>query len=152
MNLKITAGVLLIAFSLVSLGVLIGKEMSPAPDSASKKPDIPTNGLIVYYFHATKRCDACNTIERLTKDVLSTKFSAEMQNGSLVFKSINYQEPGNEKYPLNYKFSANSIILSKIKNVQEEIFYNLSAIWQLYTDEPKFREYIEENVKATLEE
>lgn len=51
-----------------------------------------SNKVEVYYFHYTRRCMTCNTVESETKKALSELYPAQMQSGAITFKSVNLDE------------------------------------------------------------
>lgn len=46
----------------------------------------------VYYFHYTRRCVTCNTVESETKKHLETLYPELVKNGKISFTSINLEE------------------------------------------------------------
>lgn len=51
-----------------------------------------SNKVEVYYFHYTRRCMTCNTVESETKKALSELYPAQMQSGAVTFKSLNLDD------------------------------------------------------------
>lgn len=58
--------------------------------------------LQIYYFHTTRRCPTCNSIEDNIKQVLESDFKNEIERGIINFKSLNVEDAENkglaEKY------------------------------------------------------
>ncbi len=46
----------------------------------------------VYYFHNTRRCFTCNTVEKVAKEAVKSGFAKEMGNGIITFQSLNIEE------------------------------------------------------------
>lgn len=40
----------------------------------------------VLYFHGKQRCVTCNTIEKLTKEVIDKDFAQQLKDGKVVFQ------------------------------------------------------------------
>jgi len=118
-----------------------------ASDSDTAKPD---EQLVVYYFHTNFRCKSCTTIEKYTREAVTTGFRDQLDNGRIALKIINVEEAGNEHFSDDYKLYTKSVILSDVKNGKEAKWKNLEKVWTLLGDEKKFIEYIQTEVKALL--
>ena len=46
----------------------------------------------VYYFHFTRRCVTCNTVEAETKKDLEVLYSEQLKAGTMTFKGVNLDE------------------------------------------------------------
>ncbi|GAB4150136.1 MAG: hypothetical protein Kow00107_00570 [Planctomycetota bacterium] len=154
--MKKAVGFLLIAFSVFSLGYLTGRETAPVAGSeaapvSTQNSESPAKVLNVYYFHVTKRCNACKTIEKYTKEVLEERFSEQLKDGSIRFHSINYDLPENKHYVDDYGFSFNTVFLSKVENGVEVDFWNLSEIWNHYKDRDDYMNYVESEIRNFIE-
>ena len=81
---------LLLGFALISIGFAAGKHAARTGGKGEAVADI-TDGsgnaepsaVVVYYMHATFRCVTCNTIERMTRELLDTEFADEITAGSV---------------------------------------------------------------------
>jgi hypothetical protein len=107
--------------------------------------------LIVYYFHTTMRCPTCHKLETLAKSEVEAYFADAIKSGTLEWKTINVEEPGNEHFGDDYKLYTKSVIVSTVKDGKELSWKNLDKIWQLVYDEGRYRQYIRDEVKACLE-
>src|SRR5512135_1005505 len=85
MRPKTIATGLLLAFVVLSIGVLVGKELRPgatrtegvAPPAsriAQAKAGIPAPRVIAYYFHGTARCVTCKKIEAFAREAIGESF------------------------------------------------------------------------------
>ena len=52
----------------------------------------------VYYFHRTKRCATCTSIEKVVKETLDTEYKKELKSGDVVFKSVDFQADTEHSY------------------------------------------------------
>jgi len=74
--------------------------------------ETPTNAILnVYFFHLTERCDACTAIEENTRKVLAKYFSEQLNNGKIVFRSINIEKRENKNIAEKYQVSYTSLLL-----------------------------------------
>jgi small redox-active disulfide protein 2 len=140
---------LLVAASVI---FVIAREMKPAGGSCcpgGATPAIPATPpaaagtLVVYYFHGTQRCFTCNKIESLTRSAIESKYAAELASGSLVFKSVNVDEPANEHFIQDFQLSTRSVVMQK-----DGKYERFDAVWTLVGQPEKFIAYIQDGVAA----
>ncbi len=62
-------------------------------NSENSSETIAEGKVEVYYFHFTRRCVSCVTVQQTTEKVLAEHYSEEMENGSLVYHEINLSDP-----------------------------------------------------------
>ncbi len=67
--------------------------------------------LIVYYFHATHRCNTCAEIERITTLLLNESFSDQLETGVIKFSSIDYEAPENKDLVNRYYAYGSTLLL-----------------------------------------
>jgi len=98
--------------------------------------------VIVYYFHTTSRCPTCYKIEQYTQEAVEQYFNEEILAGTLIFKTINFDEKENKHFIKDYQLYTKSVVISMIKEGKEVKFNNLTKIWEYVRDKEKFYEYI----------
>jgi hypothetical protein len=108
--------------------------------------------VIAYYFHGTYRCITCRTIEKYSKEAIENYFSDELNNGKLIFKSINVEEPENRHFIQNYQLFTRSLVLSLVKKDKEIKWKVLPDVWKYYRDKTKFFQYVKNEVEKFLKE
>lgn len=120
--------------------------------SASDTASIPDGEAVVvaYYFYTTQRCANCIKIETYTKEAVETGFADEMQNGKLVWRMINTDQPENEHFLAEYKLYTKSVILSDVHGGKEMRWKNLDKIWMLLRDKDEFQKYVRAEVAGFL--
>jgi hypothetical protein len=107
--------------------------------------------IVVYYFHGNARCPTCFKLESYAKSEVEADFAVAIKKGTLEWKTINTEDKGNEHYESDYKLYSKSVIISIQENGKETSWKNLDKIWEVVHEEPKYREYIKNEVKACLE-
>lgn len=152
---KITAN-LLMAFVLVSIGFIAGKETvlrseitgaeSPAQDPAEQ---LSGDKVILYYMHATFRCFTCNSIESMAKEVVETDFAEALADGRLEWQVVNFQE--NTALGRQYGVGTSTLVISKIQDGKEVQFQRLDEVWQKISNPQAFKQYVDEMVKLYLD-
>ncbi|MFC1477266.1 nitrophenyl compound nitroreductase subunit ArsF family protein [candidate division KSB1 bacterium] len=106
---------------------------------------------IVYYFYTNVRCASCMKIENNTKRIVANQFSDMLEDGTIVWKMINTDEPGNHHYIDKYQLYTKSVVLVKIRNGEEVSWKNLDRVWRLLNDDDEYREYITGEIRSFSE-
>ncbi len=106
----------------------------------------------IMYFHATVRCHGCLTIEANINNSVNSLYSNELKDSSFTLTSIDFLQPENEHFQDDYKFDAQTLIISKKVNGKEVKWKNLDKIWDFSSDYEKFRKYIEEEISNFIKE
>ena len=84
-------------------------------DAQKKKPGKAGNTLSdkveVYYFHYTRRCVTCNTVETETKKALETLYPELVKQGKITFASVNLEDAGSKAVAEKCKASGQSLLV-----------------------------------------
>lgn len=112
----------------------------------------PENLVIVYYFHGNFRCPTCLKIEQHAKEAVEKNFKQELSSGKVIFKAINVDEKKNEHFIHGYQLYTKSLVISLVKNGNEEKYENLSKIWEYVRNKDKFFEYVKSKIIDYLKE
>ncbi|MFI3290902.1 MAG: nitrophenyl compound nitroreductase subunit ArsF family protein [Opitutales bacterium] len=137
---------LLLAFVIISLGYVVYRESSsPTPSQCCTNENVSSDTLVVYYFHGNKRCFSCNNIESFTKKTLEEKFKAKLEDSSIIFKSINIEEPQNEHFIKDFALPSRCVVLQK-----GDKFERLEKVWEYAKNEEAMLPYIENSINNFL--
>ena len=85
-------------------------------DSNTKAADIS-----VYYFHFTRRCVTCTSVENITKDVLEKDY-----NKAIAFKSVNLDDQEGQKLAEQFNVSGQTLII--VKNGEQTNLTNFAFL------------------------
>lgn len=88
-------------------------------NTPTAKSGISKDYIEVLYFHGKQRCITCNTIEKLTKEVLDKDFVQQLKDGKIVFKIIDISKKENEKIAEKYEVTWSSLFVNKWKGGKE---------------------------------
>lgn len=141
--LFVVSSVAYTVFREVRRGGLNGKSGTAA---ASKNLQVKSDVLVVYYFHGTQRCMTCNKIEALAQTAISSKFAKEMADGTVVFRSVNLDEPVNEHFIADFQLASRTVVMQK--NGKHEKF---DSVWTLVREPEKFASYLQEGAAKLME-
>ena len=170
MKIKTMITGILLLFVGTSIGYLVISESQPAQtaeeqlaqstietaqqegmiDNGSEKKKAPEQQVIAYYFHGTRRCVTCQTIESYTEESLRSEFSDELESGKLVWQPVNVDTPGNEHFVQDYELSTRSVVLVEMLDGEQKQWKNLVRVWELVRDKPSFVAYVQEEAIILL--
>jgi hypothetical protein len=130
----------LLVFALISIGFALGKH--------SVKPDRQTNNLpngngrqvAVYYLHSTFRCVTCNTIEKMTRELLDNSYSKQLADGNIQWIEDDFQE--NEALAKQFEVVASCVVVAEMKDGTVIDYKRLDEVWTLMKDPEAFDLYI----------
>lgn len=140
-----------LALILITLFFCVGAT-TQIPPAKQDKALQASDKVIVYYFHGTKRCISCMTIERFTRESVEANFAKEIKSGKVEFRSINVDEPENIHYAKDYKLYTRSVIISDVTQGKEKRWKNLQKVWELIRQENDFKTYVKNETIAYLRE
>lgn len=140
----------LLLFVVVSIGILIGKEMGTRTtsnsvavgNSASTATVDSGPRVIAYYFHGQTRCATCKTIEAYAHEAIETHFADDVNSGRLEVRWVNFDEPGNEHFLDDYELASSSLVLVDPHSNGPGSWKLLQDVWQLTDDKPAFLSYV----------
>ncbi len=119
-------------------------------DNGSEKKKAPEHQVIAYYFHGTRRCVTCQTIEAYAEESLRGEFSGELESGKLVWQPVNVDTPENKHFIQDYQLTTRSVVLVEMLGGKQKQWKNLSQVWALVRDKPAFIAHIQEETKKLL--
>ena len=96
---------------------------------------LPMDVLKVYYFHGTKRCMTCNTIEKLTRDAVGNSENVK-------FISVNVEEPQNEHFIKDFNLVNRTVVMERNGK-----FEKFDKVWELVRTPEEFSAYIKSGVE-----
>jgi hypothetical protein len=137
---------LLLIFVFVSVGFALGKY------SASRKGtsgySTSKDAVHVYYMHATFRCVTCNTIEKMTKTFLDSRFAEEIKTKKIIFSELNFQE--NEALAKKFDVVSSCVVVAKETNGEITGFKRLDKVWTLMDKPEEFNAYLSKAIESFM--
>ena len=140
------AGAALLAFAGSSLvGLAVREYRGLRASAGGAEPD----GLVVYLCREQKRCDTCETMEAYTRGILPELAAAARPAGTLTFRSINFQEPGNERFRTRFALYTVTIVLAEYRGGALARWRSLDKAWGfLAHGKEDFQKYLLEETRA----
>ncbi|MHC4564053.1 MAG: nitrophenyl compound nitroreductase subunit ArsF family protein [Planctomycetota bacterium] len=160
---KVVISRVLIGFVLISIGFAIGRETARrgggSPEggvpiaAAATQPvgrcETGDDKVVVYYMHTTFRCLTCNRIESYTDSLIKSDFAAQLGDGRLEWKAVNFQE--NEAMAKRYGVGASCVVVVKRRDGREVGFKRLDEVWAKAGDPGEFTRYVSDAIRESLE-
>ncbi len=145
----------LLAFVLVSVGFVLGKEVTARRQTPTTGPESPTpvatgDKVVVYYLHTTFRCVTCNEIERLTEALVKTEFADDLAAGRIEWRKANFQQ--DEALAKRYEVVSSCVVVANMRGGQEQGFQRLDDVWTRYQDPADFNGYVGAAIRKYLTE
>lgn len=148
---------ILLAFVMFSLGFGVGREVglrknASAPESAGRNDGATASGedkVLVYYMHTTFRCVTCNTIERMTKEVVEKDFAEALAAGRVEWREANFQE--REDLARKYDIASSCVVVARIEDGRETGFQRLDGVWTLSDKPAAFADYVAKAIRKYLD-
>jgi len=139
---------LLLIFVLVSIGFAFGKHSASRPLTAAPPSGQTSETVNVYYMHATFRCVTCNNIEKMTKQLLESKYKKEIQDRSILFSEVDFQK--NEQLAKQFDVISSCVVVARTKDGKITVFERLDKVWELLDKPDEFNAYISSAIDKLL--
>ena len=147
------------AVAVMSLVSVMAQTDEPADSAATEITDSISDvevaeqqtQIVAYYFHGTQRCPTCMKLESYSYEALEGGFDQQLQDSTIVWKVVNYDEEEYKHYIDDYKLYTKAVILSRVVNGEETDWKNLDKIWQLVGDKEEFVAYVKSETEAFVE-
>jgi hypothetical protein len=137
----------LVAFALISLGYALGKQAGDSPEDLVAPPPAGT-GAVIIYFHRTQRCEACNTVETVTRSIVEQTHAEAVADGRLVLRMADVQKRSDlaERFDL----TTSSVVVLRFDEARLVDHTVLDEVLIHWRDRRKLRSYIDSAVTDAL--
>ena len=145
----------LLLFVLAGIGGIISKEFinkstNLVETEEIKTETLPSDRVLVYYFHGHTRCPSCITIENYTKEAVEKGFPEELTSKKIIFQEVNVQEQSNEHYVTEFELTNSTVVIARYNDDKQTDWKKLNEVWQLYGNKPEFIDFIQSEIKNIL--
>ncbi len=157
---KTVVTAVLLAFVAISIVYLVINETRPrrtpvaaadlSEDGRAAGTEAGDSKLIVYYFHGTKRCNTCRTIEAYTEEAVKSGFPQQLASGRIEWRPVNIDESENGHFVEDYELTTRTVVLVDVEQGREERWTKLERVWDLVGDKAAFVDYITKNTGEYL--
>jgi hypothetical protein len=80
----------------------------------------------------------------MIKSILEDSFAGEMKSGELVFRVIDLDQKGSERYEKKYDFFYNTVIIVDREDGKDLRHKNLEILWQMLDNEKAVADLIKD--------
>ena len=115
---------------------------------APPRPD----GIVVLYLRSHYRCAACTTLDACSREVVEQQFAGESAAGSIVWRSIDYQAPGNEHYTSDFQLPTGGVVLLEFRDGKLARWKALLHAWNLTGSREALTDYLAGAIREFREE
>ena len=151
---RMTSIVILTVLTVASLSLGISAETSgdaSSEDAVESSAAGEATDVVLYYFHGTRRCNTCRSIEAYAQEAVEGKFKDALQAGTLKWTVLNTDESENAHFVKDFGLVSSSLVVVELDGgevVRHEI---LQDAWTLVRDKPRFIAYVQKSVGEYLE-
>jgi hypothetical protein len=153
-KLRITSIVVLAVLTVASSSLGISAETggdASQENAVNSGARVEATGVVLYYFHGTRRCNTCRSIEAYAQEAVEGKFKDALQAGALEWTVLNTDEPEYAHFVKDFGLVSSSLVVVELDGgevVRHEI---LQDAWTLVRDKPRFIAYVQKSVGEYLE-
>ncbi len=101
----------IIILTLFISGIILFACNSSQPKNEATEAVVESGKVEVYYFHYTRRCNTCESVERETINALNALYSLQMKSGAVAFKSFNIEEDVNNAIVEKLEVEGQSLLI-----------------------------------------
>ena len=146
----------LIALALVGIAHWASRNFGPRSEiGGAAGADDPLggrdHGVVVTYFTSNARCPTCLKIEALTKKAVNDGFADELAEGSVVFRTLNIDQPENDRFTKRYDLVFKTVVVSERRSGDETRWVALDEVWDLTNEPAAFIDLVRGAVRKYLE-
>jgi hypothetical protein len=76
--------------------------------AAGTEKSVKEKATYVYYFHSSRRCKTCLSIERIARGIVKDQYG---DNKNVVFKSLNIEDDKNQALVEKYQIAGSSLLV-----------------------------------------
>jgi hypothetical protein len=114
-------------------------------------PDQP-DAVVVCYLRSNVRCAACRVLETCSRDVVKQQFAAEAVAGTIAWRAIDYQAPGNEHFVSDFQLPTGGLVLLEFRGGKLVRWKALLHAWNLTDDRKMLSSYLATSIREFREE
>lgn len=118
--------------------------------SLAERPSKPARRVVAVYFHRTVRCPTCQKVGTALEQVLRTSFAAELADGRLEWRLVDFQDPRNASFSSAFYITGPSFVIIEVRDDRVVAWEPAPKAWSLLGDESAFSRYVQAEVRSVL--
>ncbi len=118
--------------------------------SADEGANSPARQVVATYFHRTQRCPTCQKVGSELERVIQGRFAAELQDGRLAWRQIDFQAPENASYVSAFQITGPVFLMLVVEDNRIVAWKPAPKTWSLLGDPDSFSRYVEAEIRSVL--
>ena len=124
----------------------------PTISTAAAKSSEKSDRVVVNYFYSNTRCTTCRAIESQTSEVVQSQYAAQLQDGTIAWKTLNYEDDNHSGSMEKYEIVMPVVVLIRFEDDEMADWKRLDQVWGIVNDKPAFARFIKDEIDAMLSE
>ncbi|MCB1163710.1 MAG: hypothetical protein H6694_09460 [Candidatus Latescibacteria bacterium] len=120
--------------ALAVLSMLLLPGVAPAAADAPP-PAFPSDGVSLYYFHATLRCQTCLRLEASIDHCVQDEFAVELAEGWLDWRALNYELTPNSALAETLQLRGSELVVIRWQDGAAVDWQPIPAVWEAPDDD-----------------
>ena len=122
----------------------------PTISTAAAKSFEKSDRVVVNYFYSNTRCTTCRAIESQTSEVVQSQYAAQLQDGTIAWKTLNYEDDNNSGLMEKFEIVMPVVVLMRFDGDEMADWKRLDQVWGIVNDKPAFASFIKDEIDAML--
>jgi hypothetical protein len=118
------------------------KKLEPAP---------PVRRIVAMYFHGDVRCVTCRKVEAYAKEAVETGFAEQLAAGVVEFRAVNVDREENRHFIQDYQLTNKSVVVADEVDGSVKRWVKLDNVWALVGNHDAYLVYVQDAVRAYVE-
>ena len=93
--------------------VMLMGSLSSGAQTTKKQAKIAAQKVYVYYFHFTRRCHTCQSVEAESKKAVETLYPSQVKKGIIAFTAFNLDDESSKSLAEKLKVAGQSLLVVK---------------------------------------
>jgi hypothetical protein len=140
--------IILLGFAVVTVAVVVVRNQCSVPRVAAEKR-VP-HQVIVFYLHDNNHCDACDRVERFSREAVAS-FSDAVRDGILEWRDVNRTVPENEHYVRKFHVVTQTVVVANLHDGKMTEWQVLDDVLNRHEDREAFVAYVTEHIRPYVE-
>jgi cytochrome c biogenesis protein CcdA len=140
----------MLALVLCVAGLALAVEAQPEEKAGDISiPHEDVEKVEVVYFHPRFRCVSCNNVEKFAEEVTEDEFAEEVEDGKVVFRSLEIDDPNNDELVDELGVTGSSLYIVAEGNGERE-HSEIKSVWLHWNDPKRCKEIITSELNSVL--
>ena len=132
--------------SFLVLALLISNNCEAQTEVKASDDQVITPDIEVYYFHFSRRCKTCVSVEENTKLSLEKLYPEQVKSGTYTFQAVNLDEKESEELAKRLGISAQTLLI--VHGDKKTVI--TSEGFMYYNNEEKLQSFLKKSVEDIL--